>query len=299
MSNTPLVLRAPAKLNLGLEVIERRRDGYHELKTVFQAISIFDELHYESGAVFAYRSDTRLDPTGDIVRPLIERSAAAHRWTGTVRLEKTIPLAAGLGGGSSDAALALRLAASAADENVDLAAAAQVGADVPFFLAGGTALATGIGEKLRALPTPPLWFVVHVPPISIPKKTTTLFAGLRATDFSDGSTVEGFASALATGRAALPEELPNAFQHQMLEHDVVREAWILLRSLSGCCALTGAGPAMYSWHADEREAYELHATAAASLGGATFLARALPPHEDEADLRRVVRQLSGRADFRN
>jgi 4-diphosphocytidyl-2-C-methyl-D-erythritol kinase len=160
-----LALAAPAKLNLHLEILARREDGFHELETVFQALELHDrvEVGLTPGAdgVTLSCSDPSL-PTDQ--RNLAWRAAAAvlsaRPGLGrvTIALEKRLPHGAGLGGGSSDAAAVLR-ALAGLDPSVaalDLAAiAAAIGSDVPFFLLGGTAHALGRGERLVPLPDAP------------------------------------------------------------------------------------------------------------------------------------------------
>lgn len=156
-------VRAYAKLNLGLRILYKRPDGYHELRTVFQTISLADSLDIS----FAPAKSTLIEMEGtpDIPDNLAERAARlvmdASGRHGAVRLSlnKYIPAGAGLGGGSSDAAavlLALPVLAGVRIPTAQLTAmAAQLGSDVPFFLYGGTALGLGRGEELYPLPDRP------------------------------------------------------------------------------------------------------------------------------------------------
>ncbi len=178
---------APAKVNLHLNILGRRQDGYHEIETIFQTLTLFDKLNIRhadaketaiSIAVKAHSlkgySDTRL-PTDsrNIVwkaTELLLQRAQIHRSV-RITLHKNIPIQAGLGGGSSDAAALIKgLTASLKLPrlpNKDMAH--KLGADVPFFLEGGCALATGIGEKIRAiLPRPQFWAVVVKPEVNLP-----------------------------------------------------------------------------------------------------------------------------------
>jgi 4-diphosphocytidyl-2-C-methyl-D-erythritol kinase len=157
-----IAVRVPAyaKLNLGLRVLYLRPDGYHELRTVFQTISLADRLQI----TFTLASTTIIEVKGtpEIVDNLVERACRmvlkAIKIQADVRiiLNKRIPVGAGLGGGSSDAAavlLALPVLASQSlrpDRLLDIAA--KLGSDVPFFLHGGTALGLGRGEELYPLP---------------------------------------------------------------------------------------------------------------------------------------------------
>jgi 4-diphosphocytidyl-2-C-methyl-D-erythritol kinase len=156
-------LPAYAKLNLGLRVLYKRPDGYHELRTVFQTISLADRIE----VAFTRKRTTHvhIDGTPEIVDNLVERAALlvmeALSIQGDVHffLKKNIPSGAGLGGGSSDAAAVLLalpvLARKALPMDRLQTIAAQLGSDVPFFLHGGTALGLGRGEELYPLPDVP------------------------------------------------------------------------------------------------------------------------------------------------
>jgi 4-diphosphocytidyl-2-C-methyl-D-erythritol kinase len=165
-------VRAYAKLNLGLRVLYQRPDGYHELRTIFQTISLADSLEISFAA--AKSTSIAMEGTPEIPDNLAERAArlvmAAAGKTGAVglRLSKFIPAGAGLGGGSSDAAavlLALPVLAGVRIPMEQLAAmAAKLGSDVPFFLYGGTALGLGRGEELYPLPDGPATRALLVAP---------------------------------------------------------------------------------------------------------------------------------------
>ncbi len=149
-------LPAPAKLNLSLVVGPRRVDGKHEVATVLQRISLADRISIRPGsklAVEGFADDTLV--RGALIQ-LAEIAGVEPRWS--VRIEKKIPVAAGLGGGSSDAATALRLANETLDEPLEAARlrelAAQLGADVPSFLIPGPLLGEGDGTELRPLDLP-------------------------------------------------------------------------------------------------------------------------------------------------
>ncbi len=163
-------IEAPAKVNLFLEVLGKRPDGYHEIVTVMQTVSLFDTLEVEEGEGFAIEVEgIPIPPGGEnlvlkAARLLAEK--AGIRRGALFRLLKRIPPGAGMGGGSSDAAaalLALNQVWGLKASREDLAAvAARVGSDVPFFLHGGTALCRGRGElveSLEPLPAFPLLLV--------------------------------------------------------------------------------------------------------------------------------------------
>jgi 4-diphosphocytidyl-2-C-methyl-D-erythritol kinase len=167
-------LKAFAKLNLGLRVLYKRPDGYHELRTIFQTISLADRIAIS----FERASTTHIEIEGapEIEDNLIGRAAAlvldSLRIRGRIRfrLDKSIPMGAGLGGGSSDAAAVLIglpvLAGRPLEPERARSIALQLGSDVPFFLYGGTALGLGRGEELYPLPDlPKASALVIAPPI--------------------------------------------------------------------------------------------------------------------------------------
>jgi len=182
METVPLTLRAPAKINLGLEVLRRRPDGFHDLNTLFATVGVEDTLTLlpnETGSV-----ECRVEGNPALAAEpdnLVVRAArlVRERW-GTpglgvsIRLHKAIPAGAGLGGGSSDAAatlLGLRSLWNLTLDDADLLAlAATLGSDVPFFIHGGLALGSGRGEVLEPIDAsvPDWWVTLVNPGIHIP-----------------------------------------------------------------------------------------------------------------------------------
>ncbi|HEX4825485.1 MAG TPA: 4-(cytidine 5'-diphospho)-2-C-methyl-D-erythritol kinase [Candidatus Polarisedimenticolaceae bacterium] len=160
----------PGKINLALKVLGRREDGFHEIVTVFQAIDLADRLIVgDAEALTLETADTSIprDGTNLVLRAaalLRERVPAAAGRGAAFHLEKRLPVGGGLGGGSSDAAGALvaldRLWQLGLSEDALRGLAAELGSDVPFFLAGGTALGTGRGEIVERLPSIPARDVV-------------------------------------------------------------------------------------------------------------------------------------------
>jgi 4-diphosphocytidyl-2-C-methyl-D-erythritol kinase len=289
-----LVAVAPGKLNLGLEVIGRRPDGYHEVVTVLQAISLYDDFVWtDTGRAFEYAGPPGVPLADDLVWRALQGAADRATWTGRLTVRKRIPLAAGLGGGSSDAALALRLAhpdAPAADlERL----ARPIGADVAFFVAAGTALATGVGATLTPLSTPQLWFVIVAPALVIANKTRTLYQGLIASDLTDGAHVRRFADGLRAGRVGpLP---PNAFERQLMQVPEVGYARAALaRAGATQVAVTGAGPAVYACTASYAQAARIAARLPRDAGTIT-LARSIAPREDDPPARAIAQTLRGAA----
>jgi len=167
-----VALPARAKLNLDLKVIGRRRDGFHEIRTHMQSVALHDLLEAAPAKRTSFAADGLPVPAvGDnmVVKALAAIEAAVGRDLPTeFHLHKRIPPGAGLGGASSDAATALRAVKMIHGVDVKLADIAHaLGADVPFFLAGGRALAEGIGEQLKPLLTELAWFAIAWPGIEL------------------------------------------------------------------------------------------------------------------------------------
>jgi 4-diphosphocytidyl-2-C-methyl-D-erythritol kinase len=168
-----LAVPARAKLNLDLEVLSRGNDGFHQIRTRIQAVALHDLLEL-APAIRTTISTTGLAAPPNQDNSVLKAHGALERAVGRelptkFDLHKCIPIGAGLGGASSDAAAALRGLTAIHTLKVDLIAiAASVGADVPFFLRGGTAVAEGRGERLTHLrPEPDGWFAIAWPGIEL------------------------------------------------------------------------------------------------------------------------------------
>lgn len=188
-----LTVRAAAKINLSLEILGKRPDGYHELVSVMREVTLVDELRVSHSDDIALRTNTTDIPDGvnlvlRAARAMQERfkpDQGAH-----LSLEKRIPLAAGLGGGSSDAAatlVALRQlwgVDATCHDYLDLAS--SLGSDVSFFLYGGTSLVEGRGERVVPLPDgPEAWYVLVNPGVRV--STAHVFNSLASEDRWEGS----------------------------------------------------------------------------------------------------------------
>jgi 4-diphosphocytidyl-2-C-methyl-D-erythritol kinase len=229
---------APAKINLALVVGPVRDDGKHEVVTVYQRVDLGDRIEVEPAeetTVDGFAGDT-------LVRAAVDALEAPHGWR--VRIDKRIPVAAGLGGGSSDAATALRLANAQLAEPRELhAIAARLGADVPFFLYDGPQLGTGDGTTLEPLDLPQDFVVLLLLPHGAAKPSTAqVYADFDARDGArgfDGRAAE-LRSALANVRrprdlAALPANDLATSPH----------AQALLAAGAFRADVSGAGPAVY------------------------------------------------------
>lgn len=235
--------RAPAaaKINLALVVGPRREDGRHELATVYQRVALADHIALERSPtlrVEGFSGDT-------LVRRALE--AVADGSSFSARIRKRIPVAAGLGGGSSDAATALRLAnelrdAPLPDEQLH-ATARGLGADVPYFLTDGPQLGRGDGTELTPLELPQDYWVLIVVPKGVKKSSTgDVFAAFEARDGADGydDRRAGLLSALEGVRR--PRDLA-ALPSNDLASSPVAEGLSRLGAFRA--DVTGAGPAVY------------------------------------------------------
>jgi len=203
-----LLVRCPAKLNLFLEVVRRRPDGYHDIDTVMQAIDLYDDLRIlpRSGRALTLECDDPSLPAG--AENLVVRAATAlrdHAGGGAgahLVLRKRIPVQAGLGGGSSDAAGALvglnLLWNLGLGVDALHAVAATVGSDVPFFLHGGAARCTGRGEHVEPLVVPAgQHYVLLFPPLAV--STAEAYKRLRLPLTSAGASASMLVKCLAEG----------------------------------------------------------------------------------------------------
>ncbi len=166
-----VALPARAKLNLDLEVLGRTQDGFHELRTTFQAIDLHDLLQIEAAAETTFTTSGLTISTNQNSSLNAQQALEQHarrKLPARIHLHKRIPPGSGMGGASSDAAATLRALKTLFALDVDLRPIAEkLGADVPFFLRGGRANAQGRGERLTRLDEDPAWFAVAWPGIEL------------------------------------------------------------------------------------------------------------------------------------
>ena len=268
-----LTVLAPAKLNLTLEVLAKRPDGFHEIRSVIQTINLCDSLHFQLSRNIEFKSSMPdLIPEDSLVSKATSllREATGCSNGATIEVTKRIPLVSGLGGDSSDAAATLRglnkLWGLGLSPLELLELASQLGSDVAFFVYGGTAVVKGRGEMVTPLPPlPPMWVVVMMPP-PVPRmlgKTERLYASLNSSHYTDGQ-VTGRLVALLTGRSLKGERLvSNIFN---VFDDVARNSFTglgeywhqFLESGAQQVHLAGSGPALFTLLKDKVEAGRLH-----------------------------------------
>lgn len=250
---------AHAKINLSLEILGKRHDGYHDLVSVMQEVSLADRMEIEVAEDLQLRCDIECGP---IASNLVMRAAHALRTEaggpGThITLHKRIPVGAGLGGGSSDAAAAMitlnRLWGLEYPCPVLTERAAAVGSDVPFFLTGGTALVEGRGEVVTALPSHGVsWYALTNPGFSV--STAAIFARLPSASWTDGTATRQLASDIRAGAA--PSLAVNALQGALF--DAYPAALRCFQHADGLApghtVVSGSGPTIVSQFDTEEEA---------------------------------------------
>jgi 4-diphosphocytidyl-2-C-methyl-D-erythritol kinase len=243
-----LLLNAVAKVNLTLEVLGKRPDGYHEIATVMQAVDLSDQVVLEDARSLVLETDAAGVPTGAdnlVMRAaVLLREAAGVDRGARIRLAKRIPVAAGLGGGSSDAAATLwglnRLWGMQWGGERLGELAERLGMDVPFFLGRGRALATGRGERIERLPGGGAYALVLVNP-NIALSTKEVYGRVTAASFSDGSRGPAMLKALERRNAAVVA----ASLYNGLE-TVVEPAWPVVGQIKAALVSAGALGAVMS-----------------------------------------------------
>lgn len=249
-----LVLRAPAKINLTLEVFDRRSDGLHALRSLMVPLDLADEVTIAPQATLSLTCEP---PLPDGARNLALRAfeAVAPGRGARIAIRKRIPVGAGMGGGSSDAAAVLLAAANGALGEVvshDLLATARaLGSDVPFFLVRGGALVEGTGERVTATGALPAWRVLVVkPPASVftADAYARIDAAPRPTRPRNASTSLRALAQLQRGDfdgvAAL---LSNDFEAGARERDEIARTFVALRGAGAAhVLLAGSGSAVFA-----------------------------------------------------
>lgn len=248
-----LVLSAAAKVNLALEILGRRADGYHEITTVMQAVDLSDRIVLEDAETLEVRTGASGVPTDE--RNLALKAAAAVREAAGVgrgvriTLDKRIPVAAGLGGGSTDAAAVLlglnRLWGLRWPAARLVEVATGLGMDVPFFLDGGVALATGRGERIEPLSGGTLALVLVNP--GFPVSTAQMYARVTPAMFSDGSRARALAAALRSRRPArVAASLYNGLEAAAGAYPQIRQMQAALLAAGALGAvMSGSGPTVF------------------------------------------------------
>ena len=259
---------APAKLNLSLDILRKREDGYHDLKMVMHSVNLCDTLTLERTGGEGIQVSTNLTflPNNDknLAAVAARRFAEATGCNAEgllIQIEKQIPVCAGMAGGSSDAAAVLRALNREAGEPLSLSQLAavgeKVGSDVPYCVVGGTALVEGRGEVITPLPKlPECWFVICKPNFSI--STPELFSKVNVKKLRCRPNTDGIVSALEAGDLeGVARRMYNVFE-DVLDSRKKGEIADLRSAMVGCGALgsvmSGSGPTVFGMFKTKEEA---------------------------------------------
>lgn len=258
MPGPELVVQAHAKINLAFDVLGKRPDGFHEVVTVLQPLALADTLRISGGgagmSVTCSNPEVPQDESNLVLRAArLLQLASGTRYGARVHIEKRIPVAAGLGGGSADAAAALVGLNQAWGIGLALREltqiAEQVGSDVPFCLLNHTALGEGRGERLTLLPAAPaMRAVIAVPQVAwAGPKTATVYRAVRLDRIRRRPDIAAMRAALAVGDGlAVAAAMYNVLEPVAVAmHPVIGEikAAMLAAGAQGAC-MSGAGPAV-------------------------------------------------------
>lgn len=268
-----LQLESPAKVNLMLRALRRREDGYHDIKTIIQKISLHDTLWFtlKRSKGLSISTNDRDLPTGE--GNLVHRAAllvlekSDYKGGVAVRIRKRIPIAAGLGGGSSNAATTLKALNQLLRLDLPrkelMRMGLKLGADVPFFLMKGSALGSGIGERLQEIHLPELWYVLINPNFEV--STASVYRKLILTKMRFHYRIQKFF------------ETPEGICHLLLndleevvsrKHPEINEMKECLNAAGASAALmSGSGPTVYGIFPEEGGALKAYRKIKKSVKG--------------------------------
>lgn len=270
-------LRAYAKVNLALDVLRKREDGYHDVRMLMQTVRMYDTLEIKKSASPGVRLTTNLSFIPTDGRNLVCRAAGLLLEEFQLRegidaeLYKFIPVAAGMAGGSADAAAAMigvnRLFGLGLSKKELMERAVKIGADVPYCILGGTALAEGIGERLSAQPQiPHCYILIGKPGVNV--STKTAYENLDLDRIERRPDIDGMIADLKRGSLiSMTEKMENVFEPGIAaKYPVIREIRELMEQQGARKAMmSGSGPTVFGIF-DDREKLE-HAAAALRESG--------------------------------
>ncbi len=289
-----------AKINLTLDVLGKRSDGYHDLMTIMQTIDLYDTIclsTIDENRVSMICNHAALSTNDNLA---VRAAQAIRQKLGltqglAIELYKRIPVAAGLGGGSSNAAavlLALRQWWQLPLSMDDLwEMASDLGSDVPFFLSGGLALCEGRGERITPMaahwPATMRWILLIKPAIGV--ATANVFRNLTASDYTDGSKSQTAHTALQTNNQLLPANLHNGLERGVLAQytEVSQAREDILRAGATNVRLSGSGPTLFSFFDTLPTAAQVQSQLQ-QQGYEVYLTRAINPNGDQIDFFRTI-----------
>jgi len=255
-SEIDMKVLSPAKINLTLEILGRKENQYHEISSIMQTLDLFDEMSFNLSSDISVTTDNEIlsneqnnlsYKAAKLLKDSLKLDKGVH-----ISIKKKIPIAAGLGGGSSNAATTLICLNKIWDLNLSVIELSKIGSklgsDIPFFLTGGTALVSGQGEAIRELPMPNLpWFLIISPNIKLENKTSQLYKMVESSHFTSGALTRKLEARIRGGGDVPPQFFfnvfdkiaPSAFQEITLITDELRS--LGLREVHLC----GSGPALF------------------------------------------------------
>lgn len=267
-----MTVRAYAKINLGLQIIGKRADGYHDIETVFHQVNLYDEIElsqYDNGIRF--HCDVREVPADDsnlcVKAALLLRDVTGIPGNVDIVLRKRIPLGAGLGGSSADAATVLKGLRKLWGLEIPDAElrtlSASLGSDVPFFIDGGTAYATGRGERLESMELEvPYWILVVSPSVHI--STAWAYGNVQLNPQVRRENLQALVTENIREPRALVNRLRNDFEPLIFREypEVMRVKETLVRGGADFVLMSGSGSSVFGLFSDGAYAKELSGTLA-------------------------------------
>jgi 4-diphosphocytidyl-2-C-methyl-D-erythritol kinase len=260
----PLHLESPAKVNLRIEILKKREDGYHEIETILQKISLHDTLHFslkkEKGVTIT--TDHPSLPVGkdNLVYKAVQSMLKVSGYNGGVhiQIEKRIPIGAGLGGGSSDAATTLKALNQLLKLRVSkrrlIEMGLEIGADVPFFFLEGAAMGSGIGERLKKVELPALWFVLIYPNFEV--STRWAYQNFVLTNQRIHFNLQKFTKTPEGISRILLNHLEEVVSKKYPQIDIMKK--ILFSAGAMGTLMTGSGPTVFGIFPEEKSATEAY-----------------------------------------
>ncbi len=261
-----VIKNANAKINLGLDVLRRREDGYHEVKMIMQMVDLYDTLTFESREDDEIHIATNSGKLPCDENNLIYKAAmvlfeeVGKKIGVNIHLEKRIPIAGGMAGGSTDAAatfLALNeLLGSPLSKEKLQEISVRVGADVPYCIMGGTALSEGIGEVLTALPTPPQAHLLIAKP-DIDVSTAFVYKNLRLDTIQKHPDIDGMKTAIEHGDLqGIADRMENVLETVTVPaYPIIGEIKDICKQEGALNALmSGSGPTVFAIYTDAAQA---------------------------------------------
>lgn len=262
--NMEIVRQANAKINLGLDVLRKREDGYHEVKMIMQMVNLHDTLTFtdredEEIHIITNHGKLPCDENNLIYKAAMVFFEEIHKRIGVdIILEKRIPIAAGMAGGSTDAAATLLALNEMTGYPLTVERlqeiAVRIGADVPYCVLGKTALSEGIGEILTVLPTPPAAHLLIAKP-DIDVSTAFVYRNLHLDTLEKHPDIDGMADALKRGDLkGITDRMENVLESVTIPaYPIIREIKELSMQEGALNALmSGSGPTVFAVYEDEQ-----------------------------------------------